>query len=153
VVHYCNYYIDRDLVIIGQRVKKMKNQIDTIYILENPEKNIMKFATGYQLKYDDTIKDVFGVACLNDLQMMIQFNKPFQDSICTSKNITLNKISLNTVIRIASKAELLQLRTELMEQAGDLPITRPFDTVIQLQEGIFRWDELNSSYISDKLGA
>jgi hypothetical protein len=131
----------------------MKNEIDTIYILENPEKNITKFATGYQLKYDDTIKDVFGVACLNDLEMMIQFNKPFQDSICTSKNITVKSLSLKQVIRIASKKELLQLREQLLEQLGELPIPRPFDSVIQLQEGIFRWDEQNSSYILDQLGA
>jgi hypothetical protein len=131
----------------------LKNEINTIYILENPEKNIIKFATGYQLKYDDTIKDVFGVACLNDLEMMIQFNKPFQDSICTSKNISVKNLSLNQVIRIASKKELLHLRDQLLEQVGDLPIPRPFDSVIQLQEGIFRWDEQNSSYILDKLGA
>jgi hypothetical protein len=131
----------------------MKNQIDTIYILENPEKNIIKFATGYQLKYDDIIKDVFGVACLNDLQMMIQFNKPFQDSVCTSKNISLNEVSLKQVIRIASRKELQQLREQLMEQLGNSPIPRPFDTTIQLQEGIFHWDETNSSYISEKLGA
>jgi hypothetical protein len=131
----------------------MKNQIDTIYILENPEKNIIKFATGYQLKYDDIIKDVFGVACLNDLQMMIQFNKPFQDSICTSKSINLNEITLKQVIRIASRNELLQLRDRLMEQLGNLPIPRPFDTTIQLQEGIFHWDETNSLYTSEKLGA
>ncbi|MCM3691105.1 hypothetical protein [Neobacillus niacini] len=131
----------------------MKNQIDTIYILENPEKSIIKFATGYQLKYDDIIKDVFGVACLNDLQMMIQFNKPFQDSICTSKSINLNELSIKQVIRIASRNELLQLREQLMEQLGDLPIPRPFDTTIQLQEGIFHWDETNSLYTSKKLGA
>ncbi|MFP7298213.1 hypothetical protein [Neobacillus niacini] len=131
----------------------MKKQIDTIYILENPEKNIIKFATGYQLKYDDIIKDVFGVACLNDLQMMIQFNKPFQDSICNSKSINLNELSLKQVIRIASRNELLQLREQLMEQLGNLPIPRPFDSTIQLQEGIFHWDENNSLYISEKLGA
>jgi hypothetical protein len=131
----------------------LNNQIDTIYILENPEKKIIKFATGYQLKYDDIIKDVFGVACLNDLQMMIQFNKPFQDSICNSKSINLNELSLKQVIRIASRNELLQLRDRLMEQLGDLPIPRPFDTTIQLQEGIFHWDETNSLYISEKIGA
>lgn len=131
----------------------MKNQIDTIYILENPEKNIIKFATGYQLKYEDTIKDVFGVACLNDLEMMIQFNKPFQESICNSKKISLNHISLNQVIRIASKNELIQLRNQLLEKLGNLPIPRPFDSTIKLQEGIFHWDEANSSYISEQLGA
>ena len=131
----------------------MNNQIDTIYILENPEKNIIKFATGYQLKYDDIIKDVFGVACLNDLEMMIQFNKPFQDSICANKQINGNKISLNAVLRVASKSELLQLRNELLEEVGNLPIPRPFDSVIKLQEGIFHWDETNSTYISEKLGA
>ncbi len=131
----------------------MKSQIDTIYILENPEKDIVKFATGYQLKYDDIIKDVFGVACLNDLEMMIQFNKPFQDSICLSKNLNVNKISLNTVVRIASKTELLHLRNQMIETEGKLPISCPFDTTIILKEGIFRWDELNSSYILDKLGA
>jgi hypothetical protein len=131
----------------------LNNQIDTIYILENPEKKIIKFATGYQLKYDDIIKDVFGVACLNDLQMMIQFNKPFQDSICNSKNVNLKDISLKQVIRIASRNELHQLREQLLEELGKLPIPRPFDSTIQLQEGIFHWDETNSLYTSEKLGA
>jgi len=131
----------------------MKNQIDTIYILENPEKNIIKFATGYQLKYDDIIKDVFGVACLNDLQMMIQFNKPFQDSVCNSKNISLNEVSLKQVIRIASRNELLLLKEQIKKQLGNSPIPCPFDSTIQLKEGIFHWDETNSSYISEVLGA
>jgi hypothetical protein len=131
----------------------LNNQIDTIYILENPEKKIIKFATGYQLKYDDIIKDVFGVACLNDLQMMIQFNKPFQDSICNSKNVNLKDLSLKQVIRIASRNELHQLREKLLEELGKLPIPRPFDSTIQLQEGIFHWDETKSLYTSEKLGA
>jgi hypothetical protein len=84
---------------------------------------------------------------------MIQFNKPFQDSICNSKSINVNELSLKQVIRIASRNELLQLRDRLMEQLGDLPIPRPFDTTIQLQEGIFHWDETNSLYISEKIGA
>ncbi|MEH7255214.1 hypothetical protein V7111_24210, partial [Neobacillus niacini] len=73
--------------------------------------------------------------------------------ICTNKEINVNKISLTTILRIASKTELLQLRNELLEEVGNLPIPRPFDSVIKLQEGIFHWDETNSTYISEKLGA
>nr|WP_263328560.1 hypothetical protein [Neobacillus sp. Marseille-Q6967] len=127
----------------------MNQNIETIYILENPEKNITQFATGYQLRYDDIIKDVFGVACMNDVHMMIQFNKSFQESICKRDHIHENNLSIDRVIRVATKNELLQLRDQLMgEQGNSANIPCPFDAVIKLQDGIFKWDENNSSYIS-----
>lgn len=140
----------------------MQNSIETIYILENPEKNMVKFATGYQLRYNDIIKEVFGVACVNDLSMMLHFNRTFQESICNKYGISDNKISLHQIIRIASKSELLQLKTELIDNCNliqDLSaeeknsIARPFDSVIKLQEGIFRWDDLDGSYNLVKAGA
>jgi hypothetical protein len=134
----------------------MENDIATIYILENPEKSIIKFATGYQLRFDNVIKDVFGVVTINDLQMMLQFNKGFQESICKKNGIAQNKISMDKIIRVATKKELLQLRKQSFDDLGkenNLTIPRPFDSIIKLQEGIFKWDELNSSYIPDNLGA
>lgn len=135
----------------------MNNAIETIYILENPEKNMVKFATDYQLRYDDIIKEVFGVACLNDLCMMIQFNKSFQESICNKYGISDHSITLNRIIRIASKNDMLQLKKQLlekMEQEMDFSpdtetsIPCPFDTVIKLADGIFKWDEMKSAYCS-----
>jgi hypothetical protein len=134
----------------------MENDIATIYILENPEKSIIKFATGYQLRFENVIKDVFGVVTVNDLQMMLQFNKGFQESICKKNGIALNKISMDRIIRVANKMELVQLRKQTIEKLGReiyLTIPCPFDSIIKLQEGIFKWDELNSSYIPDNLGA
>ncbi|MED4205527.1 hypothetical protein [Neobacillus mesonae] len=131
----------------------MKKTIEKIYILENPEKNIVKFATDYQLRYDDVIKDVFGVACLKDLDMMIQFNKAFQKSICVKLGISEKKVSLQTVVRIASKNDLLLLKKEMVLEAikqnkeSEPAIPCPFDSIIQLQDGIFKWDAENSSYI------
>ncbi|OLS35108.1 hypothetical protein [Bacillus sp. MRMR6] len=134
----------------------MENEIATIYILENPEKSVIKFATGYQLRFENVLKDVFGVVSVNDLQMMLQFNKGFQESICKKNGIALNNISMDKIIRVANKMELLQLRKQSIEKLGKetyLTIPRPFDPIIKLQEGIFKWDELNSSYIPDNLGA
>lgn len=129
----------------------MQNTIETVYIMENPEKNIIKFATDHQLRYNDIIKEVFGVACLNDLSMMIQFNKNFQDSICKRYGISENQISLNRIIHVASKNELHKLKVQLAGNddqshvySGTVP--RPFDTLIKLQEGIFKWDESDCSY-------
>lgn len=134
----------------------LKSKIETIYILENPEKNIRKFATGYQLRYDDTIKEVFGVACLHDLTMMLQFNKSFQESICKKDGITENNITLNCIVRIASKDELHQLKKQLeekMNQDNLNSIPCPFNSIVKLQEGIFKWDDSNSSYIPMVKGA
>jgi len=133
----------------------MKSKIETIYILENPEKKIVKFATDYQLRFDDIIKDVFGVACLNDLYMMLHFNKSFQESICKSNGISDSKISLNHIVRVASRNELRQFRTEILEnnkqedqnESQDYSASCPFDHTIKLQEGIFKWDEENAAYI------
>ncbi|GHH99007.1 hypothetical protein [Neobacillus kokaensis] len=130
----------------------MKKTIEKIYILENPEKNIVKFATDYQLRYDNIIKDVFGVACLSDLDMMIQFNKTFQESISQKLGISEKKVSLHTVVRIASKNELLRLKKEMLaaieqNKESETLIPCPFDSIIQLQDGIFKWDAEISSYI------
>ncbi|WP_223590601.1 hypothetical protein [Neobacillus bataviensis] len=130
----------------------MINKIQSVYILENPEQNMIKFATDYQLRYGNIIKEVFGVACIEDLSLMIQFNRSFQESICKRNGISEKKITIDKIIRIATKKELLQLKTELIEKMGrfsqgNVSISRPFDTEIILQDGIFKWDEKNSSYI------
>ncbi|WP_338469397.1 hypothetical protein R4Z10_11225 [Niallia sp. XMNu-256] len=132
----------------------MKYEIETIYFLENPETSKTAFATGSQLQYEDTIKDVFGVACLHDLSMMIQYNKGFQTSICESYGVTENEVKLDLVLRVATKTDLLKLRSQLLETNNDQSaslnvkdsVPRPFDTMIRLQEGIFKWDDHASSY-------
>ncbi|MCM2532423.1 hypothetical protein NDK43_08500 [Neobacillus pocheonensis] len=140
----------------------MKNSIETVYVLENPQKKITKFATGSQLRNKDIIKEVFGVACIDDLRLMIQFNKSFQDSICNHNGISENKISLRNILRVASKMDLLQLKEQLIKnvrkdvdvlQENVVSIPRPFNSMIKLQEGIFSWDAQNSSYNSVNQGA
>lgn len=136
----------------------MQNTVETIFILENPGKNIVKFATDYQLRYNDIIKEVFGVACLNDVSMMIQFNKSFQQSICEKYGISENKVSINQIIRVASRDELHRLKKQLIEdrkQNNQLypeneSIPCPFDSIIKLKEGIFEWDEADCSYYKVK---
>jgi len=130
----------------------LTNEIETVYYLENPETKLIKFATGYQLKYDDIIKDVFGVACLKDLPMMIKYNKNFQDSICASHGIKENEITIEMVVHVASKTELHKLRVQMMQENNhlennELPIIPcPFDSIIRLKEGIFSWDQQSSTY-------
>lgn len=145
----------------------LENTIETIYRLENPEENIIKFVTGTQLRYEDVIKEVFGVASVNDLHMMIQYNKNFQTSICNSYGISEKKITLDKIIRIASKADILFLKQQLINEKKSNPqkddqnnpgeedhhINRPFDTIIQLQEGIYQWDDNNFSYNAITIGA
>jgi hypothetical protein len=141
----------------------MDNSIETVYFLENPEKNIIKFATGTQLRYEDVIKEVFGVACINDLHMMIQYNKGFQISVCNSHGISEQKITLDRILRVASKMDMLRFKSELMDQNRNVmndvplddvpPIQCPFDSIIKLKEGIFRWDDNNFSYNAVKPGA
>jgi hypothetical protein len=122
------------------------SSVETIYILENPEKDLVKFATATQLRYEDTIKEVFGVACVKDLPMMIQFNKSFQESLCKKNGINEKNITIKHIFRVATKDELQLLRNQLQSEHED-SIPCPFDTVIRLQDGIFQWDESNSSYV------
>jgi len=134
----------------------MGNSIETVYLLENPEKNISKLATGTQLRYEDVIKEVFGVACINDLHMMLQYNKSFQTSICKSYGISEKKITLDKIIRIASKSDMLRLKDNLIEKHknnlddsysdDNSSIQCPFDSIIKLQEGIYQWDDADFSY-------
>lgn len=130
----------------------LTNEIETVYYLENPETKLIKFATGYQLKYDDIIKDVFGVASLKDLPMMIKYNKNFQDSICATHGIKENEITIEMVVHVASKTELNLLRVQMLKENKDnemneLPnIQCPFDSTIRLKEGIFSWDQQSSTY-------
>lgn len=84
--------------------------VETIYYLENPEAGIIKFATGSQLKYGDIVKEVFGVADINDLLMMIEYNKSFQDSVCKAKGIREDEITLEMIFRVASNQDLVQLK-------------------------------------------
>jgi hypothetical protein len=133
----------------GERVSLLQNNIETIYILENPEKDIIQFATGYQLRYDEVIKEVFGVACLDDVQMMLKFNRNFQESICKRDDIQENKLSIDRIVRVATKHELLHLRKQLIDEQGvEGSIPCPFQSIIKLKDGIFEWDESNSSYIA-----
>ncbi|MED1472246.1 hypothetical protein [Bacillus salipaludis] len=133
----------------------MNNSIETVYILENPEKKITRFATGSQIRYEDVIKEVYGVASIQDLPMMIQFNKSFHDSICEKYGINESKISINRLIRVASKDELLLLKTQLVESCREeiksyseevVSIPCPFNPTIRLQEGIFEWNDSDFSY-------
>ena len=134
----------------------LEYEIETVYYLENPETEKITFATGSQLRYEDTIKDVFGVASIHDLPMMIQYNKGFQSCICKSHGIKENEITLEMIVRIASKMDLLEFKNKVIsekctdENSTSEEITCPFDSVIRLQEGIFKWDEDNCSY--DKVG-
>lgn len=128
----------------------MDNTIQSVYILENPEKKTIKFATNYQLRYGNIIKEVFGVACIEDLQMMIQFNRSFQESICKMNEINVKNITLDIIIRVATKEELLRLKAQMIEknaQGSQDSISPPFDSVIKLKDGIFQWDDKSSSYI------
>lgn len=124
-------------------------QIETIYYLENPEEGVKKCVTESQLKYDNIIKDVFGVALVRDLPIMIQYNKKFQESICDANQVTLNKIRLDMIFRKASKSDLLEYRKEYLvnkdREEGMIP--PPFDPIIKLNEGIFKWNDEHSSYI------
>lgn len=127
-------------------------EIETIYYLANPETDQIAFATGSQLRYEDIIKDVFGVASIHDLPMMIQYNKNFQTSICKYFGVMENEITLEMIVRVATKIDLLQLKKQYEEELqplsaeGNRTIQCPFDTTIRLQEGIFQWDEEDSSY-------
>ena len=93
----------------------MELKIDTIYYLENPEEGISKFATGSQLRYGDVVKEVFGVADINDLLMMIQYNKSFQECICKAHEITEDQINLDLIFRVATNQDLQQLNNNALD--------------------------------------
>jgi hypothetical protein len=89
---------------------------ETIYYLENPELGITKFATGSQIKYGDIVKEVFGVADINDLLMMIKYNKSFQECVCKAHGIRENEITLNKIFRVATNNDLAQLKDRVLNK-------------------------------------
>jgi hypothetical protein len=131
-------------------------EIETVYYLENPETDKVRFATGSQLRYEDVIKDVFGVASIQDLPMMIQYNKGFQTSICKSHGISENEITIDMIVRVASEGDLQQYKEQVLNEQFLVESQQvenkqcPFEPVIRLQEGIFKWDLENNSYLQVK---
>ncbi len=91
-----------------ERVVSLETAIETMYFLNNPERNITTIATETQLRYEDVIKDVFGVACESDLMMMIKFNKKFKDCICQEYGVTESEIRLDMIFRIATEEDIKQ---------------------------------------------
>ncbi|MBB6445249.1 hypothetical protein [Bacillus benzoevorans] len=124
----------------------MDYEIETVYYLENPETEQIKFATGSQLRYEDIIKDVFGVASIHDLPMMIQYNKGFQTCLCKSHGIKETEITLEMILRVASKMDLRDFREQYLKEPENEDKSCPFESVIRLQEGIFKWDEEECAY-------
>src|SRR5216117_10017 len=118
----------------------MAIQIETIYYLENPEEGVKKCVTESQLRYEDIIKDIFGVALVSDLPIMIQYNKKFQECICNANKITTNQISLDMIFRVASKSDLLEFKKEYLadENNNEEIVPLRFDSIIKLTEGIFK---------------
>ncbi|MDQ0225683.1 hypothetical protein [Metabacillus niabensis] len=93
----------------------MNLDADTIYCLENPEAGIKRIATGKELKYEDVVKEVFGVADINDLMMMIEYNKQFQLSVCNAHGIQEDEIKLEMIFRVATaqdKKQAIAMNTE-----------------------------------------
>jgi hypothetical protein len=104
-------------------VLRLELNVETIYYLENPVEGIIKFATGSQLKYEDIVKEVFGVADINDLLMMLEYNKSFRESLCKAHEIVEEKITLDMIFRVASNDDLTQLKNNLLnEKNGDITI-------------------------------
>jgi hypothetical protein len=97
---------------------------ETIYFLENPEDGITKLATGTQIKYGNTIKDVFGLADINDLLMMLKHNKKFQECICKAHEINEQDITLDLIFRVASKSDLSHVKDQEVdkEKEGQVPL-------------------------------
>nr|WP_241993907.1 hypothetical protein [Mesobacillus foraminis] len=124
--------------------------IEKVFYLENPEAGIKKFATESQIRVENIVKDVFGVATIGDLPMMIKYNKKFQGSVCDVNQIKPSEITVDLIFRVATKNDLLPLKIhyqQLKEHNNQDADTPPFNTVIQLGDGIFQWDDSTNSYI------
>ncbi|MBM4762009.1 hypothetical protein [Bacillus sp. B15-48] len=123
--------------------------IEKIYYLQNPESGIEKIASETEVKYENVIKDVFGVAFIEDLSKMIRYNKKFQEYICKANNIKEQEITMEMVIRLATKKDLLPIRMNyinMINQQQSRKSPPPFSTTIQLHEGVFNWNEKECSY-------
>jgi hypothetical protein len=133
----------------------IKQAIETIYYLENPQHHVVKYASITQLKYESIVKDVFGVVCVNDIKKMLRYNKGFRQSVCEARGIEEDEITLDMIFRVASKDDLILLKNSLInknlhdESIPDDQVTIiscPFNLIIQLQDGIYQWDEEKCSY-------
>lgn len=101
-----------------------------MYYIKNPERNISKIATESQLRYEGIIKDVFGVACKSDIQMMIKFNKGFRESICNEYGIEENEITLSLIFRIATKQDLIEYESQYVHKEDSNGLDAPFTSHI-----------------------
>ncbi|MFQ6582984.1 hypothetical protein [Priestia megaterium] len=130
-----------------------RHPVETIYYLENPQRDISTYASTTQLTVESVVKDVFGVACVADIKIMLQYNKEFRKSISQLHNAMDDDLTLEMVFRIASKEDLLRFKKSLLESSLDdteASVDCPFSTTIQLQDGRYTWNESTSVYEKQK---
>ncbi|MGG3542514.1 hypothetical protein ABES09_17000 [Priestia megaterium] len=96
-----------------------RHPVETIYYLENPQRDISTYASTTQLTVESVVKDVFGVACVADIKIMLQYNKEFRKSISQLHNAMDDDLTLEMVFRIASKEDLLRFKKSLLESSLD----------------------------------
>ncbi|MFP7735416.1 hypothetical protein ACLHDF_18740 [Priestia aryabhattai] len=130
-----------------------RHPVETIYYLENPQRNISTYASTTQLTVESVVKDVFGVACVADIKIMLQYNKEFRKSISQLHNAADDDLMLEMVFRVASKEDLLRFKKSLLESSlndTETSIECPFSATIQLQDGRYTWNESTSVYEKQK---
>lgn len=130
-----------------------RHPVETIYYLENPQRNISTYASTTQLTVESVVKDVFGVACVADIKIMLQYNKEFRKSISQLHNAMDDDLTLEMVFRVASKEDLLRFKKSLLESSlndAETSIDCPFSATIQLQDGRYTWNESTSVYEKQK---
>lgn len=78
--------------------------------------------------------------------LMMQYNKGFQTSLCKSHGVKEDEISLEMILRVASKMDLRKYREQYFNDGANEAKKCPFETVIRLQEGVFKWNEEDCTY-------
>ncbi len=116
---------------------------EKIFIIHNPHTGVKDWVSELEIKIGcQKLKNVFGVLYIDDVNIMLQYNIPFQESVMREYNIIgEDNLSLHHVCRLISKAEFMELLD--MDAINDSP-THP--TWIEVKDGCFFWNKEKGSY-------
>src|SRR6476469_8936655 len=118
---------------------------EKLYLIHNPLNSTKDWVSEREFIIgSQKLKNVFGVLYLDDVRIMLHFNIPFKESIMREYKVNNDeKISIQHVCRMISKAELIELiDRETKENAhnnSDESCYYSYPSTIELKDGCFIW--------------
>lgn len=116
---------------------------EKVFIIYNPLTDAKDWVLERDIKVgSQKLKNVFGVQYIDDVEIMLRYNIPFQEAVMKKyKIIGEENLSIHLVCRLMKKEELCEL---LDLESNEDSLAHP--TWIELKEGRFFWNNAKGCY-------